>query len=161
MLEDISNDRGGEAVVDGFQFKVVLTVPAIWTQAANARMKAAAKKAGITRRRVAGETLLHLVPEPEAAALATLSEIEYTAKVGDVFVICDVGGGTADLISYRIENVRPLEVAEYVSNKGKLCGAIFVDEAFKNYIHQTLPPGSLKKMGDEGIEKLLSGEWEM
>lgn len=44
--------------------------------------------------RPAGKTTISFAPEPEAAALATISEQGYGVKAGDVYVICDAGGGT-------------------------------------------------------------------
>lgn len=159
-VQDIENDPGGKALVDGFPFKVVLTVPVIWSAAANDKMIRAADLAGITATRSAGETTLSLAPEPEAAALATLSDLEYNARVGDIFVICDAGGGTADLISYKVDAVNPLRVSEYVGGKGKLCGGIFVDEGFKSYLRAHLSDRMLERLSSEDIQKLMTKEWE-
>lgn len=61
-------------------------------------MKEAAEKAGILDYRSAGETTLTFAPEPEAAGFAALldRETEFLQETdpGDVFVICDAGGGT-------------------------------------------------------------------
>jgi molecular chaperone DnaK (HSP70) len=92
-LETI-NKAVGDFVVDGLQFHVVITVPAIWKPYARQAMKDAAKSAGILKKRKAGETTLSFVPEPEAAALSTLCERGRRIKKGDVYVICDAGGGT-------------------------------------------------------------------
>ena len=161
ILQDMEMEYGAMAVVNQYPFRVVLTVPAIWTASANEKMKLAAQQAGITAYRQAGQTTLNLVPEPEAAALATLNETGYVAGVGDIFVICDVGGGTADLISYKIESTRPMKVRECVEGKGKLCGAIFVDEAFKRYMGVQLSSSMWKRLTEDGVEKLMSKEWEV
>lgn len=57
-------------------------------------MVEAAKKSEILESRSEGPTTLAFVPEPEAAALASLCECGRGVKVGDVFVLCDAGGGT-------------------------------------------------------------------
>ncbi|QDS68467.1 hypothetical protein FKW77_010834 [Venturia effusa] len=106
--EDISRVKG-----DGWEslylLKIVLTVPAIWTPAARDRTKRVAEMAGIP-----GE--IHLVTEPEAAALAVLKdrndEDDANLKTGDAFVVCDAGGGTVDLISYKVSGVDPLRIEE-------------------------------------------------
>ncbi|KAL4951774.1 hypothetical protein BDW69DRAFT_186085 [Aspergillus filifer] len=36
----------------------------------------------------------------------------------DVFIICDAGGGTVDLISYQIKNLEPLRLAEVTEGIG-------------------------------------------
>jgi len=112
-----------------FTLQVVLTVPAVWSPAAKDKTLKAAIKAGMPED-------IQLVPEPEAAALAVLKgkTEENTVKIGDAFVICDAGGGTVDLISYIVENVKPLRMKECVMGDGGLCGAIFLDEEFERYI---------------------------
>lgn len=67
--------RFDDLVVDYTQFKVYLTVPAIWDESARKLMKEAAIRAGICdARRSAKATYLELVSEPEAAALAVFHE---------------------------------------------------------------------------------------
>lgn len=67
--------RFDELVVQYTQFKVYLTVPAIWDESARKLMKEAAIRAGICdARREAKPTYLELVSEPEAAALAVFHE---------------------------------------------------------------------------------------
>jgi hypothetical protein len=70
-------------------YVVVLTVPAIWKPDAIQKMRDAAKGAGILAHREVGETVLHIVAEPEAAAFATHSDCaegngEGTFKVSQV-----------------------------------------------------------------------------
>ena len=86
----------GKRAVDGLPFRVIVTVPAMWPANAMERTERAAKKAGILEYRLCGETKLDLVPEPEAAALATLAEFKGRPGVqdGDAITVCDCGGGT-------------------------------------------------------------------
>jgi hypothetical protein len=94
-LESIQQDMGADGV-DATPFRVVITVPAVWNHKAIARMKKAALKSGMLDRRLCGETILHFVSEPEAAALATFHDMRARPdfKVGDSIVVCDAGGGT-------------------------------------------------------------------
>lgn len=92
-LEIIAKARSS-TLVDALKFHVVLTVPASWKNYARRAMKDAAKRAGITSDRPAGETVLSFAMEPEAAALATIWEKEHHLKADDVYMICDAGGGT-------------------------------------------------------------------
>ena len=94
-LESIKQDMG-EIAVEGYAFRIVLTVPAVWTTKALKRMRLAAREAGLLDSRLAGETKLHFVSEPEAAALATFSDMKSRPNFqeGDTFVVCDAGGGT-------------------------------------------------------------------
>ena len=84
----------GKSVVEAMAFHVVITVPAIWKDYARQGMAEAARKAGILTARPAGPTTLAFAPEPEAAALATLCDGRRHFDAGDVFVVCDAGGGT-------------------------------------------------------------------
>jgi hypothetical protein len=75
VIASIEQDMG-EIAVGGTPFRVVLTVPAVWTTKAVKRMRQAAVDAGILANRLAGETTLHFVSEPEAAALATFQDLK-------------------------------------------------------------------------------------
>ncbi|KAF2967326.1 hypothetical protein GQX73_g6252 [Xylaria multiplex] len=120
----------GEALLKALRFNVVITVPAIWKEYARGYMEQAARDAGILNERLAGDTTLKFVPEPEAAGLSTLSDVTRKVSKDDVFVICDAGGGTVDLITYKVSNTKPISLEEAVEGKGALCGGIFVDQAF-------------------------------
>ncbi|KAJ5603966.1 hypothetical protein N7537_006922 [Penicillium hordei] len=134
--------RKGHAdyLIETLQFHVVLTVPAIWKDYARTAMQEAAKNAGILEYRSAGETTLILAPEPEAAALTALLEYGTNISPGEVYVICDAGGGTVDVITYKVVDTQPLELGEAVEGDGEpvlfsahfgaLCGGIFIDEDF-------------------------------
>ncbi|KAJ4416814.1 hypothetical protein N0V82_006543 [Gnomoniopsis sp. IMI 355080] len=112
-----------------YTIRVVLTVPAVWSQTAKYRTHKAAIMAGLSDK-------IQLVTEPEAAALATLSGKAETSslKTGDVFVVCDAGGGTVDLISYEIKSTEPLLMGGCVPGAGDLCGSVFLNIAFTRYI---------------------------
>src|SRR3954462_5521354 len=74
-----------------------------------------------------------MVTEPEAAAIYTLKGMlegynKAEINVGDVFVLCDAGGGTVDLISYKITQVQPtFRIEEAAIGSGDKCGATYVD----------------------------------
>lgn len=87
-------NRARQPVIEALKFHVVITVPAIWKDYARQSMEKAAEKSGILAPRRAGPTTLALASEPEAAALASLDDKRPSINVGDVFVICDAGGGT-------------------------------------------------------------------
>jgi molecular chaperone DnaK (HSP70) len=60
-----------------------------------------------------------LIKEPEAAALYILYLLDFILDIGDAFLVCDAGGGTVDLISYEVEEVRPhLKLKELVPGSG-------------------------------------------
>ncbi|KAK8930258.1 Chaperone protein DnaK [Metarhizium anisopliae] len=101
----------------------VLTVPAVWSDAAKHATMQAAQTSGIHP--------VTLVKEPEAAALYTAQSLDFALQNGDAFVVCDAGGGTVDLISYEVEAVYPcLEVKELVPGTGGMSGSIGLNQRF-------------------------------
>ncbi|TLS24218.1 hypothetical protein PpBr36_08383 [Pyricularia pennisetigena] len=148
-----------ELVVNALQFSVVLTVPAIWKGYARQAMEEAAKKAGILDKRAAGPTTLTFVPEPEAAALATLTETARKVDKGGIYIICDAGGGTVDLITYKIDQVKPIKMSEAIEGKGSLCGGAFIDAEFEKLCKDRLGDRWLC-LSPSDVKELLKGEWE-
>ncbi len=84
-----------------FDQQVVLTVPASFDESARELTREAAGRAGLNL-----DTLLFL-EEPQAALYAWLAHMgtawRKELKVGDVVLVCDVGGGTTDLSLIRVE----------------------------------------------------------
>ena len=65
----------------------VLTVPAVWSDAAKNATLQAAEQAGIGSRHN-----LKLISEPEAAAVYTLQAMQPShLRIGDNFIVCDAG----------------------------------------------------------------------
>ncbi|KAL4807449.1 hypothetical protein BDV18DRAFT_167977 [Aspergillus unguis] len=158
IIETVEKSRG-ESVIDALRFHVVITVPAIWKGYARQGMEEAAQIAGLLDTRAAGSTVLSFVPEPEAAALSTLCEPGRKTQAGDVFVICDAGGGTVDLISYEVASVNPIAMHEAVEGTGGLCGGIFIDEAFEVACKSRLGR-RWDHLSKAGIKEIIKGEWE-
>lgn len=150
----------GEATVEGLPIRVVCTVPAVWTTNAVSRMREAAQESGILDYRPAGETTLDFVSEPEAAALATFDDLKTRPnfRQGDCFVVCDAGGGTVDLISYKVVATKPLKLIECVEGSGKLCGAVFLDQEFEGLMKQVL--GDAWDIPDAIRKSFMSSQWE-
>ncbi|KAL9033319.1 MAG: hypothetical protein Q9180_006009 [Flavoplaca navasiana] len=115
--------------------KYILTVPAVWSNEAIIKTRECAEQAGM------GPALsLQIVTEPEAGAIWALYEIvPKTIKQGDTFVVCDAGGGTVDLITYRVKKLKPvLDVEEIVPGQGKQCGSTFLNRRFEAFLRQKL-----------------------
>ncbi|KAI1144855.1 actin-like ATPase domain-containing protein [Nemania diffusa] len=113
------------------QKQFVLSVPAVWSDAAKDKTLRAAKKAGIHP--------VTLIKEPEAAALYTLHMHERALNKGDAFVVCDAGGGTVDLISYEITSIKPsLELAELVPGKGGMAGSLGLNKRFAEAVQNVV-----------------------
>ncbi|KAI1409418.1 actin-like ATPase domain-containing protein [Hypoxylon sp. FL1857] len=152
----------GKRTLDRTPFQVVLTIPAIWKAYAVARMRRAAKQAGILADRACGQTTLSFVTEPEAAALATFSDMRRRPDVetGDAFIVADCGGGTVDLISYEVSGVNPLEVKECVEGTGALCGGTFLDEDFEALLRMRVGKRAWDKIPRHEVQKMMVTTWE-
>lgn len=105
------------------QKEFVLSVPAVWSDAAKNATLEAAKTAGIFP--------VTLIKEPEAAALHTMHSLDPTLGEWDVFIVCDAGGGTVDLITYEVAGLKPnLEVKELVPGTGGMVGSLGLNKRF-------------------------------
>lgn len=132
--------RYGDLFMQTTETQWILTVPAIWSDAAKDATLTAAKKAGM------GPDIA-LISEPEAAAVYTLQAIQPNhLRVGDNFVVCDAGGGTVDLISYELKQIRPLRIEESAEGSGACCGAAMLNAKFETLVRQ--------KMGADAYSKL-------
>ncbi|KAK4895262.1 hypothetical protein LTR27_006605 [Elasticomyces elasticus] len=124
--------RYGQAFVSATKLTVILTVPAVWSDAAKDATLKAAEAAGM------GGSLA-MISEPEAAAVYTLQAMQPNhLKIGHNFVVIDAGGGTVDLISYSIRQLKPLRLEELAKGSGGFCGAAFLNNRFEQFVRQKL-----------------------
>ncbi|XP_052793940.1 heat shock 70 kDa protein 12A-like [Mya arenaria] len=131
----ISNDKISGTIREN-EIHWVLTVPAIWDNAAKQFMREAAKQAGIE------ETSLTVALEPEAASLFCRHlPVERSGnktslgipKAGQRYLVLDAGGGTIDITVHGV--LRSMEVKELYKASGGAWGGTKVDEAFKGFIN--------------------------
>ncbi len=126
--------RYGEAFMAHTPVEFVLTVPAVWSDAAKNATLQAAERAGMGSRHE-----VRLISEPEAAAVYTLKALQPShLHVDDNFIVCDAGGGTVDLIAYRITQLAPLRVEESQVGTGGLCGSSFLNFRFEEHLRARL-----------------------
>ncbi|KAF1983181.1 actin-like ATPase domain-containing protein [Aulographum hederae CBS 113979] len=124
------NKRLSPEVVSITPFEFWFTVPAIWSDKAKNATKQAATLAGFASR--PGDTIF-LIPEPEAAAIASLKSLTHDGvdsqvKPGDGILVCDCGGGTVDITAYSIKTTSPiLKFEELIVGTGGKCGSTFID----------------------------------
>jgi hypothetical protein len=119
------------------------TKPAVFSLKALDATHKAAQAAGFGSRELDS---LSLLCEPEAACISAISEC--TAKFGgtspygvnDGVLLVDLGGGTADLVSYRILSKEPLQLEEICIGVGGKCGGSSCDRA----LHELM----MKKYGE-------------
>ncbi|GAB0136228.1 hypothetical protein EsDP_00004539 [Epichloe bromicola] len=121
------------SVVQSMPMDFVVTVPAIWSNTAKQATERAAAMAGFC-----GNRRIHLISEPEAAALYTIKHLGSSVlKPGRKFVICDAGGGTVDLISYEVSQTNSLAVKEVTEGTGGKCGSAMLNKRFRRFLKQT------------------------
>jgi len=101
---------------------------------------------------------LHIISEPEAAAMYALDVMDpHNIKVNDTFVLCDAGGGTVDLISYKVSALKPtLKISEANPGSGTLCGSSFLNRFFNKYLEDKL--GREPAFDEDVIEEVRSKE---
>ncbi|XP_071146599.1 heat shock 70 kDa protein 12B-like [Mytilus edulis] len=129
-LMETLDKRGIKMTVKDIRW--VLTVPAIWTDAAKQFMRKSAEKAGIP-----GKKLL-IALEPEAASiycqylptekLNGAGEGFTMAEVGTKYMIIDLGGGTADITVH--EKQKNGKLKELCQATGDACGGTSIDSEF-------------------------------
>ncbi|KAK0726065.1 hypothetical protein B0H67DRAFT_480099 [Lasiosphaeris hirsuta] len=126
--------------------ELVVTVPAVWSERAKDLTLKAVQRAKFDAAKTS------MVTEPEAAAIYTLKGMlegynKSEIRVGDVFVLCDAGGGTVDLISYKITQVQPVfRIEEAAIGSGDKCGATYVDKEFLSWLEQWIGEEAYKKI---------------
>jgi hypothetical protein len=135
----------GDPVVKNAEMEFVVTVPAIWSDLAKERTRRACQLA----RHLPSSRPIHMVSEPEAAAIYALHGLDpHGLKADDCFLVCDAGGGTVDLIAYTITKLKPvLEVEEATAGTGGLCGSSFLNRRFIAFLKGKI--GHLDGFDDE------------
>ncbi|KAI9891436.1 MAG: hypothetical protein M1814_002755 [Vezdaea aestivalis] len=146
-------ERLGKVLFQTTDVEIVFTVPAVWSERARELTHRAVSNAAFGRsQNQSSNTKISIVTEPEAAAVYTMKSIKESVggsslQVGDHFILCDAGGGTVDLLSYRIKNLDPrFQIEEAAVGTGDKCGSTFVDRAFLKWLRN--------KIGDSAFENI-------
>ncbi|KAG5977071.1 hypothetical protein E4U56_000475 [Claviceps arundinis] len=161
-LQDIAKTIP-KAYMDMCDKEFVLSVPAVWSDAAkNATLKAA---------ELAGIKPVTIVKEPEAAALYAIKSLDFAIEKNDAFVVCDAGGGTVDLISYEVVALAPrLKLKELVPGTGGMAGSLGLNQRFATAVEELVGDGQWLKLKtskawsfaerqfDEEVKKKFNGE---
>lgn len=122
--------RYGKAFMATTKIDYILTVPAVWSDAAKDATLRAAEMAGLHKSRN-----LQMITEPEAAALYALKQMEgVTLTVGDTYIIADCGGGTVDQISFEVISLDPLRIKECAAGTGGICGSGMLNMRFEEHV---------------------------
>ncbi|XP_053399659.1 heat shock 70 kDa protein 12A-like [Mercenaria mercenaria] len=135
----------------------VLTVPAIWNDAAKQFMREAAQQAGIP------EDMLTIALEPEAASLYCRhlpvekcgSDKTSLAKFGPGkrYLVLDAGGGTVDITVHEVMSGGHLKELDKAS--GGAWGGVQVDDAFFRFLSEIAGHCVMPKFKDKHMEDYL------
>ncbi|KAH6886895.1 hypothetical protein B0T10DRAFT_490464 [Thelonectria olida] len=95
---------------------------------------------------------IRLVSEPEACAQWTMKGAREEGidrlQIGQCFTVVDAGGGTVDLVSYRVDQASPtFKFSKFTSVCGRKCGASYIDS---NFLNVFLP----RRLGQENFERV-------
>lgn len=144
--------RYGPAFTSYTPLEYVLTLPAIWSDAAKHATLLAASRAGMGPAHT-----IKLISEPESAALYTLKTfLPSFVNTGEHLVVCDAGGGTVDIIAYRIMQRSPVQIEESAVGTGGLVGSGMLNFRFEELVKQ--------RLGKERFKELREGKprtWAM
>ncbi|KAL3879590.1 hypothetical protein ACJMK2_031879 [Sinanodonta woodiana] len=134
MLKNIKGRLSSEHITED-EITWVLTVPAIWTDAAKQFMREAAVEAGIKNGN------LKIALEPETASIfCRLLPLEkmiegggsISFKPGSVYMVLDAGGGTIDITVHEVLSDGQLKECHKAS--GGAWGGTQVDEAYRQFL---------------------------
>ncbi|KAH8725385.1 hypothetical protein GQ44DRAFT_826515 [Phaeosphaeriaceae sp. PMI808] len=158
-------EEEGQTWAHGMPCKVIITRPAIWSQKASLRTRNIAEKA-IKQHNSPFESIdISMVSEPEAAAQAvlqapTIARRPDLTRPNDIYLICDAGGGTVDVISYEVQSLDPLTLVECVEGKGGLCGAIFIDNEFERLLRSSVGTRKWDRLTMDEYSRVMETQWE-
>ena len=139
MIEASQKTITGEKILNKSDVNWVLTVPAIWSDAAKQFMREAAQDANIDMEK------LEIVFEPEAASVycryipvqSSEDKLEISKmSAGTQYLILDAGGGTIDVTVHEVNASGGLKEMHKASGGG--WGGILVDKAFEDVLVEIL-----------------------
>ncbi|KAK0706431.1 hypothetical protein B0T26DRAFT_680119 [Lasiosphaeria miniovina] len=156
---DIENVRD-RTQLEQFPLDVVITHPAVWDDRGKNLIFRAVTSAfwaafGDVKVRLG---CLRLASEPEACAQYTVQAAraqqtvsEHQLRVGECFIVVDAGGGTVDLVSYRIDQLSPFKIAKVTAVSGGSFGATKIDNCFlQEFLPNRLSPACYTKLLNMG-----------
>ncbi|KAI8888892.1 actin-like ATPase domain-containing protein [Backusella circina FSU 941] len=117
----------------------IITIPSMWCDEAKNTMRVAVQKAGLVSEKDIN-TKVHFITEAEAAAMycEKFYDNQFSMERDQRFMICDAGGGTVDLVTFKVsqekKNGNKFIISELTSGDGDNFGSVFLDAAFEEYI---------------------------
>lgn len=72
-------------------------------------------------------------------------------------MVCDAGGGTVDLIAYKVTSTSPLRVEESAVGTGGLCGSAFLNYRFEDHVRARIGAERHKAMREKKPKTWMMG----
>ncbi|KAF2117305.1 hypothetical protein BDV96DRAFT_571885 [Lophiotrema nucula] len=141
---------------------IIITVPVGWSYGAKNSTFKAVVEAGFNERNFPHLSNYYLVAEPEAAAIYTAQFLKQeeaeNLKKGECFVLCDAGGGTVDVVGYKVKGTDPsLELEAITIATGAKCGSSFINRKFRTWLRKILGDRNYNFLDPRSESQRVSG----
>lgn len=149
-------------VISRAEIELVITVPVGWSDRATELTYKAFDRAGFNKKTFPKLKNMILVTEPEAASYYTALDNREAGndilKKDEIFILCDAGGGTVDVIAFMVKSLDPhLELVRVSEPSKNKCGGSFVDANFKGWLRQVaIGPDNFAKLDKENALRPIS-----
>ncbi|KAI0125388.1 hypothetical protein BJ170DRAFT_501363 [Xylariales sp. AK1849] len=152
VRRDIEAGRPG--TLNRFPIDIVITHPAEWDyRARNLTFKAVNDSFGsVFHEYTSTKGYIRMVTEPEACAQYAMKDanedVIRSLRKDECFIVVDAGGGTVDLVAYRVDEVAPnFRVTKVTKATGDTVGATCIDRYFVNeFLRSRLSQGDLDRL---------------
>lgn len=156
MLKRIEDSKGVKVPTKP-NIGYVITIPAMWSDEAKNTMRVAVQRAGLVKEEHIRDRV-HFITEAEAAAMycEEFYNEHFSMENDQRFMICDAGGGTVDLVTFKVSQGDQGQkcISELTSGDGDNFGSIFLDRAFQDYIIEKFNKYEIKSTA-AGMNRLL------
>ncbi|KAJ5719759.1 actin-like ATPase domain-containing protein [Penicillium malachiteum] len=126
------------------------TIPAFWSKEARELSEAAVNQAWSFTGGKPEDTLSSM-SEPEAAAESVYHMLKGALSPGDGILVCDCGGGTVDIVTYKVNHCAEFNLSMIQSIRGAKCGGAAIDCRLFHLMQHRLP-----KSAFEGLNHLIA-----
>ncbi|KAF2658712.1 hypothetical protein K491DRAFT_755999 [Lophiostoma macrostomum CBS 122681] len=141
---------------------IVITVPTKWSYRAMNSTYRASTKAGFNHHYFPMLKEVIFVTESEAAAIYTTRYLKNRQgteflRMNEPFILCDAGGGTVDVVSYKVTQLSPtLQIEQICKPTGRKCGSVFINLAFKKWLRMLIGEQNYRELDPELGETKIS-----
>jgi hypothetical protein len=126
IMQELRNTKTIETCED---VQWIVTVPAIWSNTAKARMRQAAIEAELINEDIPDHLMIAFEPECGSVVARRFCP---DLKENDKYILLDLGGGTADIACHRVWD--SFTVSQIYAPSGGPWGSTYIDEAFWNLL---------------------------